>query len=222
MNPDLILSPIKKAPFIVFEGIDGSGKSTQARLLAEHLQSQQLPVYFTCEPTKEKTGLLLRDILTGKSKADERVIAGLFLADRLQHILDENTGMLKQIEQGHAVICDRYYFSSYAYNGLHTDMDWVIAANAMCAKALKPEVHIFIDVPPEICMERVRTHRAQTELYETEDNLQKVRNNFFTAFEKLKHNENVAIVNGNRPVEEVAAEIRDLTKSFFKRVFPTV
>lgn len=215
MKPCLIPFPIKKAPFIVFEGIDGSGKSTQARLLAEHLQSQNLPVHFTCEPTKDKTGLLLRDILTGKSKADERVIAGLFLADRLQHILDENTGMLKQTTRGNTVICDRYYFSSYAYNGLHTDMDWVIAANAMCAQTLKPDVHIFIDVPAEVCMERVRTHRAQTELYETEDNLAKVRNSFFAAFEKLKDSENVVVVNGNRPVEEVAAEIRNVTKFLF-------
>lgn len=157
----------------------------------------------------------MRDILTGKTRADERVIAGLFVADRLDHILDEKDGLLMHQKMGKAIVCDRYYFSSYAYNGLHTSMDWVINANAMAADTLKPDLHIFIDVPPEICMQRVKANRKQIDLYETEENLTQVRTRFFEAFEKLKHKENIVVVNGNNTPEEVCKDIIEIVSPLF-------
>ena len=193
--------------FIALEGIDGSGKSTQTKLLAEKLVSFRHKVHATFEPTDRPIGAMIRQILRGEMKADDRTIAGLFVADRLDHLLNEDNGIIKKLEQGTTVITDRYYFSSYAYHGTHMNMDWVIAANAMSAEILKPDVNIFIDVTPEISMQRVSRNRASTELYETLENLTNVRAKFFEAFEKLKDTERVVIINGDQPIEKIGEDI---------------
>ena len=193
--------------FIALEGIDGSGKSTQTKLLAEKLVLCRHKVHATFEPTDRPIGAMIRQILRGEMKADDRTIAGLFVADRLDHLLNEDNGIIKKLEQGTTVITDRYYFSSYAYHGTHMNMDWVIAANAMSAEILKPDVNIFIDVTPEISMQRVSRNRASTELYETLENLTNVRAKFFEAFEKLKDTERVVIINGDQPIEKIGEDI---------------
>lgn len=196
--------------FIALEGIDGSGKSSQARLLAQKLAGMGHKVYATFEPTDGHIGKLLRSILKGTIKADNKAIAALFLADRLDHLLNEETGLVKKLNEGYTIVTDRYYFSSYAYHSVSMDMDWVIACNKMCADILRPDINIFIDVPPEVCMARINANRETPELYETLDNLTNVRNKYFEAFEKLKEVERVEIVNGNRDMEVIAGEIAGL------------
>lgn len=193
--------------FIAIEGTDGSGKSTQAKLLADRLAAEGHKVHLTFEPTKGDIGSLLRSILTGKKKADQAAIAALFLADRLDHLLNETDGLVKKLSEGYTVITDRYYFSSYAYHGVYVDMDWVIACNAMCARILRPHVNIFVDVPPEACMQRIIANRESPELYETTDILNKVRQNYLTAFDRLKDEEHIAIVDGNDTIENVSNAI---------------
>ncbi len=202
--------------FIALEGIDGSGKSTQVRLLAEKLRDAGYKVHATFEPTNGMIGSLLRNILKGSVKADERTIAGLFLADRLDHILNEEYGLLKMLGEGYTVISDRYYFSSYAYHGTHMDMDWVIACNKMCADLLRPDVTIFIDVPPEVSMQRISAGRQSTELYETLDNLTNVRAKYLEAFDKLKDQEKIITIEGNQSIEAIAGDIWDQLSSSFK------
>ncbi|MFI5196773.1 MAG: dTMP kinase, partial [Chitinophagales bacterium] len=111
--------------FIALEGTDGSGKSSQVKLLAEKLENAGHKVYATFEPTDGVIGSMVRNILRGGIKADNRTIAALFLADRLDHLLNETNGIVKKLGEGYTVITDRYYFSSYAYHGTHMDMDWV-------------------------------------------------------------------------------------------------
>lgn len=193
--------------FIALEGIDGSGKSTQTKLLTEKLAGLGHKVYSTFEPTDNEIGKLIRNILKGNAKADHRVIAGLFVADRLDHLLNSSYGIVKKLEEGYTVICDRYCFSSYAYQGTHMDMNWVIQANSMSAQILRPDVNIFIDVSPEISMQRLHANRDNIELFETLDNLQQVRAKYMEAFEKLKHLEHIVSVNGDRSVEEIASDI---------------
>jgi len=193
--------------FIALEGIDGSGKSTQTKLLTERLTNQGHKVYSTFEPTNNHIGKLIRDILKGNTKADYRIIAGLFVADRLDHLLNEEYGIVKKLAEGYTVIMDRYYFSSYAYQGAHMDIDWVIQANAMSASILRPDVNIFIDVAPEISMQRLHANRDTIELFETLDNLKLVRSKYMEAFEKLKADENIFSVDGNRTPELIAGDI---------------
>src|ERR1041385_8108335 len=116
----------RKNLFIALEGIDGSGKSTQTKLLTEKLTGQGHRVYSTFEPTDNQIGKMIRSIFRGEVKADHRVIAGLFVADRLDHLLNEDYGIVKKLAEGYTVICDRYCFSSYAYQGAHIDRKSVV------------------------------------------------------------------------------------------------
>ena len=198
---------MKKNLFIVLEGIDGSGKSSQIKLMEEKLTAAGHKVATTLEPSTGYIGSLLTDILTGKVKTDHRVIAALFAADRLEHITNPTTGILHLLAEGYTVISDRYYFSSYAYNGYYSGMDWVIALNKQCSSLLRPDLNIFIDVPPEVSMARIRANRQTTELFEKLETLTKVKAQYFEAFEQLKNEEQIFITDGNRPLQEIASDI---------------
>jgi len=197
----------RKNLFIALEGIDGSGKSTQTRLLTEKLTNEGHKVYSTFEPTDGYIGKLIRNILKGHAKADYRVIAGLYLTDRLDHLLNEEYGIVRKLEEGYTVITDRYCFSSYAYQGTHMDMDWVIQANSMSAGILRPDINIFIDISPEVSMQRIQRNRENTELFETLENLKLVRSKYMEAFEKLKEVETIFTVDGNRTPDLIAKDI---------------
>ncbi len=196
-----------KNRFIAFEGIDGSGKSTQVKLLAAKLEAAGHKVYTTAEPTDGPVGTMIRKILKAEMKADEHTIAALFVADRLEHILNKTNGILKMLDEGYTVITDRYYFSSYAYHGSHIPMTWVIQANSICAELLRPGLTIYIDSPPEVSMTRINSGRTSTEHYETTENLTNVRNNYLKAFSLLQAEETIFTTDGNRPAEVVASDI---------------
>jgi dTMP kinase len=208
---------MKKNLFIALEGLDGSGKSTHTKLLAEKLKEEGIKVHTTSEPTSSRIGSIIKDIFKHKMEADHRTIAALFAADRLDHLLNKNDGIVKKLEEGYTVICDRYYFSSYAYQGTHIDMEWVIKTNSLSAEILRPDLNIFIDVAPDISMKRVNKSRAATELYETEENLKKVREKFFEAFERMKGKEVVFITDGNRSSELIANDIWNEVSRIMKK-----
>lgn len=198
-----------KAPgrFIAIEGIDGSGKSTQLTYLMKKLRSMNIDCCETCEPTNLPAGRLIRSVLTGKAKTDNRVIAALFVADRLDHLTDKESGLCEKIKNGCTVVCDRYYFSSYAYNSVDMDMDWVINANSVCSKLLKPDCTLFIDIDADTALERIAKGRESTELFETKERLELVRKNYFEAFEKLESSETIIIADGKLSPDALAEEI---------------
>ena len=148
-----------KGKFIAFEGIDGSGKSTQIRILAERLKMQGDTCYTTMEPTDSPIGSLIHQIMTGRIKTDNKVIAALFVADRLDHLLNDVDGIVSKVNEGITVLTDRYYFSSYAYQSVDMPMDWIIQANEQSSQILRPTVNIFIDTDPDIAMERIARNR---------------------------------------------------------------
>jgi dTMP kinase len=195
---------MKKNLFIAFEGIDGSGKSTQVKLLTERLRSTGKKVYETFEPTDSPIGSLIRNIFNHRLEADHLTIAGLFVADRLDHLLNRTNGVLKKLDEGFTVITDRYYFSSYAYHSVHMSMDWVIAANSKAAELLRPDLTVYIDMDPEISIQRLRKGRNLIELYETVDNLKAVKAKYEEAFQKLSSEEKVFKIDGNNSVDEIS------------------
>ncbi len=205
----------KPGILIAFEGIDGSGKSTQIGMLKERMRQKGICCYTTMEPTDAPIGSLIHQIMTGRVKADPRVIAALFAADRLDHLLNEVDGMVYKINKGINVITDRYYFSSYAYHSGDVDMDWVIKANEQSRNILKPAVHIFIDIDPDEAMERISKNRYHKELFEKKSRLIKVRENYLAAFEKLKKEEKVIIVDGSRDPQVIGDEIWEKIKNEF-------
>ena len=199
---------MKKNLFIALEGIDGSGKSTQVKLLSESLEKAGHKIYTTFEPTDSPIGRIIRDIFNHRLEADHRTIAGLFVADRLDHLLNKQNGILRKMEEGYTVITDRYYFSSYAYHGAHMSLDWVIEANSLSADLLRPDINIFIDISPEISLNRIAKSRHSMELFETLDNLRQVKDKYYEAIEKLKDQERVFITDGNREPEAIFEDIR--------------
>ena len=200
--------------FFALEGIDGSGKSTQLRLLKEHLEQAGRPCLATREPTGGPMGRLLRQVLTGQIRCDSRVVAPLFVADRLDHLLNEETGIRKTLEEGISVLTDRYYFSSYAYQSVDLPLEWVIEANRPCADILRPTATIFIDLSPELALERIARNRESTELFETKERLTRTREQYFRAFEALKDEERVIVLPGDKGVEELSRDIFEAVRPF--------
>jgi len=196
-----------KGRFIVFEGIDGSGKTTQCRLLCERIRAAGQPLHETKEPTDRPIGMLLRQFLENKYKTDERAMAMLFAADRLDHIVNDQNGLLPIIKSGKHIVSDRYYLSSYAYQSVNMPMPWVLAINAQNAALLRPTCHVFIDVSPETAIARLRQSRPDMQLYETMEHLALVRKSFFDVFTRVKDEETIIVVNGERPMEEISSDI---------------
>lgn len=192
---------------MVFEGIDGSGKSTQIQRIHQRLVEKGIPPVSTFEPTDGPIGRLIRQMLSGKVETDQRTIASLFAADRTDHLVNRKNGVKAMVDQGRVVLCDRYYFSSYAYHAQYMDMEWVIQANALNAGILRPDATLFIDVDPDICFERIRANRDSFDMYEKIDILKQVRDHYFQAFEKLKDQETVIIIDGNEPQDRVEENI---------------
>ncbi len=181
-----------KGKFIVFEGTDGSGKSTQMKLLGKYLQEKGVPCYFTHEPTDSPFGALLRSCLSGRIDADEHAIALLFAADRIDHITNSVNGIRSKLEAGYTVLCDRYYYSSFAYNGGFVPIEWVKTLNAPAMDMLRPDLVIYLDLSAEASMKRV-LRRGETERYETQEKQKKIRENFFEVFKQLK-DENIRVI----------------------------
>ena len=157
---------MNKGKFIVLEGLDGSGKSTQLKLICKKLEALGKKVYCTAEPTDSPTGKYLRNILSESLEKDMYLQSALFLADRLEHITDSDCGIKKYLDEDYIVISDRYYFSSFAYQGTATDIDWVMDINLNCERMLKPDLCIFFDVNPDTCKDRIDKTRSKPELYE--------------------------------------------------------
>lgn len=196
--------------FIVFEGIDGSGKSTQARLLHEKLTINGVANFLTAEPTNRPIGKLIRDIFAHRLYGNDATIAALFVADRLEHLTYPEDGILHHLNKEVLVICDRYYLSSYAYQGIHVSLEWVIQANAMSVSMAKPDVHVFIDLPVEMALERLIQSRQHIERYETLENLKKVRDQYFLVIDQLKSEEQIVVLDGSQNQELLSKQIWDL------------
>ncbi len=201
------MSENKRGRFIVIEGIDGAGKTTQIELLAERLRAEGRTVHVTAEPTASVSGGLLRDALGGISNRTACEMAALFVLDRIFHNVNPN-GINAMLEKGIDVICDRYYYSSLAYQGSQTDFEWVKNMNLGCPEIRIPDLCIFLDLAPEESLKRISKGRTTTELYEKLDTLESVRKRFFEVFEILKDRDNVKVIDTTGDsIEEVAEKI---------------
>ena len=203
----------KRGSFIVLEGIDGAGKTTQAELLEAHLTGLGRRVYRTAEPTSLPTGVALRQALGGKVKKTECEMAVMFVLDRIAHNTHPTEGILAILEDGQDIICDRYYYSTLAYQGHSTDYEWTKKMNIDCPEILKPDLCIYLDLTPEQSLDRISRGRESVEIYENLDTLKKVRSAFMRVFDDLGDVDNIAIIDAYRAPEEIAADIANLVNS---------
>lgn len=194
--------------FIVFEGLDASGKSTQLELLRDRLTASGKNCILTGEPTDMRIGKLIRDILEHRETAHPQTVAALYAADRLEHLNRPETGILAQLEAGNVVIASRYYFSSLAYQSDAANMEWVASLNYQAKKTRPADLTIFLDLPPEVSMARITANRNQVELFDNIEKLTEVRKAFYRSFTFWGNSEeNIRIIDASQSVEEVAAEI---------------
>jgi len=193
--------------FIVIEGLDGSGKSTVTKLLIEYFNSKWLPTVTTCEPTTENPiGDLIQNILSGEVKniANE-TLALLFAADRHHHLTNE---IIPALAHSH-VICDRYYLSSMAYQGIDpASLERVIAYNQVAMDIHKPDIIFFLNVSPGECIRRVKARGKEVSIFETLPKLELRYERYMTAIERMKKIDNIITVGSDTAsAEEVAAEM---------------
>lgn len=200
--------------FIVIEGIDGAGSTTQVRRLDESLRSLGLPVHVTREPSDGPVGLMLRQILGGRlvvpglhgpRAPSWDTMALLFAADRLDHLESE---IVPNLIDGVTVLADRYDYSSIAYQSLlagsgEAVIDWVKAINA---RARRPDLAIVLDVSPGVAAERRGRRTGARELYD-DDLLQEKLAAGYREIDRFFPGDRVVHVDGDRDEDAVARDV---------------
>ena len=198
----------KGAGFIVFEGLDGSGQSTQAELLKNFLIEQNYSVILTKEPTIDsEAGKKIRKVLDKEIKIESIKLQELFTEDRKEHLKNVIIPALKKEK---IVISDRYFFSTFAFgtaDGL--DLDWLIKINN---QFLLPDLTFFLKVGPEICVQRIKLRGKKIQLFEKKEKLKKAWQTYEILTKKF---ENIHIIDGEKPIDKVFSQIQ---KIFSKKI----
>ena len=194
----------KRGAFIVIEGLDGSGKTTQARLLVQKLRNSHKAVY-TTEPSRGKIGSFIRECcLFEEKRLDSATEALLFAADRIEHIQNE---VVPALNKGLLVISDRYLYSSLAYQGsTGLSLEWIEAINK---HALKPDLAVFIDVAPETVMQRLNRKKSVMETLETQRQVREV-------YLKFVANDDMVRIDGDKLVAELSEALYSRVLHFLK------
>jgi dTMP kinase len=193
-------SPSQRGILVALEGIDGAGKTTQARELAAALSRANVPFVTTKEPTGGPWGVKIRSSAqTGRMPIQEELAA--FLADRREHIADLINPAL---EAGKVVIIDRYYPSTVAYQGARgLDPDELLRANAF---APKPDILLILDVAPQVGLARVRSRGDVADLFEKEDELARAREIFL----RLAGDPQTHVLDATQPLETITNTVQGI------------
>lgn len=199
------------ARFIVLEGLDGAGTTTQAARLHEVRTASGLQSFLTREPTDGPVGRLIRDVLLGRAQpgiggsfyAGPEVMCLLFAADRHAH----SHVIRERLTRGIDVVSDRYVFSSMAYQSLDDGVspDRVVEVNRGCAV---PDLTIFLDVPVEVCLRRIAGRGEDRSIFETQSLLERIRANY-EALQALyqRHFGPLVTIDGAASPDEVHAQV---------------
>lgn len=196
---------IYSGKFIVFEGLDGSGQSTQAKILEDFLTAQGYQVLLTKEPTSVSlAGQKIRRALDKKEKISPRELQALFVEDRRTHLEEEIVPALKA---GRWVISDRYAFSTFAF-GAADGLD-LEELKRMNADFLLPDITFLLKVSPSVCMRRIQKRGQPTTLFEKEKKLEQVWENYRLLPEQF---ENIYVIDGEASIAKVAEAIQKIIK----------
>jgi dTMP kinase len=191
--------------FITFEGLDGCGKTTQARLLAESLTADGVEVFSTREPGGTPLGEEIRDLVLHGDHIAPWAETALYLAARAQHV---DQVIRPALAGGATVVCDRYLDTSVAYQGGGRELgvDTVLELNLLAVDGLVPDRTVLVEIDVETALARVGDKRDRIEQAEAEFWPRVV-----DAYRDLaaRYPERYVVVDGRRPVREIAEEIRE-------------
>lgn len=199
--------------FIVFEGIDGSGTSTQLKLLKQKNPDFEI----TAEPTSTETGKFLRRMLGGEFKVDEKTNAYLFAADRCQHLYGEG-GIIELTKKGKIVVSDRYFFSSMAYQSATCGIELPALLNSPFPL---PQILFYFVINPEISLSRVNSRNEKKEIYEKIELQRKIADMYekvISSYEKDSENNHMKVVriDATKSIEEIEHIINETIKNEIK------
>ena len=186
--------------FVVFEGIDGVGKSTVCAAVAERLRARGLVVSVTAEPTHDGIGAFIRS--GGAGHVSQRTEALLFVADRNDH----TERIVREVDSGRVVLCDRYFASTVAYqsaklDGDATDRDWLISINSDFTG--RPDATILLDMDPQDSLGRVDSRGEEVSKFENLGFLEQVRRNYLD----LARTFGFHVVDASKDREDVLADV---------------
>ncbi len=189
----------KKALYVVLEGMDASGKSTQAKMLADFLSSQGFRVLLFAEPTDSVVGRFLKEKMLKSGKYSPETVALCFAADRL---IFRDEKLLETLKTHDVVISDRNYYSSLVYQSvMGLDYHWVKEINRF---AVKPDIAFIIDISVDEYMRRKGNTKI---IFENEEFQREVRE-MYLKLPELLINDNIVVLDGNKSVEELHEEIK--------------
>lgn len=188
--------------FVVIEGLDGAGTTTQTARLVQHLTDRDEGVVATREPTARPIGQLIRKILRDEPDTPSRAaLPWLFAADRCDHLASV---IEPALGAGHWVVSDRYYPSSLAYQSIEQPLERVLALNEGFRV---PDLTVFLSVPVLTCLDRIGG-RAQREIFETRDRLELVEARYHAVMALLRaRGEPIVYLDGTAPADEVTQQI---------------
>lgn len=190
--------------YIVFEGIDGSGKSTHVKRVVQKLIQVGHMACGTAEPTDGEVGKLVRRILSGELKLDKRVMGMLFVPDTLDHFLggEGREGLLSLLERDFVVVSDRSYFSTCAYQSAYLPLAWIVKAHSVSMNLLMPDLVVFFDVDPNVCMQRLQARGGDLQIHEKLEFLKGVRERYSMVFKEFPDTR-VEYINGGGSEDQV-------------------
>ncbi len=198
---------MSKGIFIVLDGLDGSGKSEMSKLLGNYISSnnKDCNILVTREPTDGKYGKQIREILANEKdpRINSQKLLELFIKDREEHLKKEIVPFLNKEGKGkNAVICDRYYYSTIAFQATQgLDIKMLIEVNK---GFLKPDLALILDIKPETALERIKTRKK--EKFEQLEFMKKLRQRFLEMPKLL--NDDIKIIDASKSKEEVFEDIR--------------
>lgn len=202
--------------FITFEGIEGSGKTTQSIILKEYLEKQGYPVIHTRNPGGTDLGTKIRELVLHHQTFPITELL-LFLADRNQHV---NQVIRPALQQNKIVICDRYYHSTFAYQagGRHIDSEAIHYINDLAIEGIRPDITFLIDIPVEMGLKRAKSRNQELDKIEKSglDFHYSVRNTFL----KMAENDSImAKIEGNLSPDLIHQEIIKILMDRFPNKF---
>ena len=195
---------MEKGKLIVFEGLDGAGTTTQMKILGKAFEERNQKVFITHEPTDNPIGKLVRSALRKEFSLPPSALALLYASDRDDHLYNSQYGIEKYIREGSHVISDRYFYSSIAYQGVECDFNYIEGLNSRFPHA---DVIIYIDTPVEESMARIEKRGEEKELFEKEEYLRKVRENYERLFSSLPQSVTLIKIDGTKSIETISKEI---------------